>query len=1118
MKSRVKKAKPARRVATKAPRVSRPSAVSEATEVARLTRERDEALDRQQATADVLHAIATTPGDAEGTLRKIAETAARLFGAAGVSFRLAEGDQFKLMVSVGQGAEEIHAVLHKDPAKRSTVRSLTLPGTVVRENRQIHFPDLDHLDDVYADWPGLPIARRAGIRTMVGTPLRANDRAIGALLVYRNVLRPFEATELALLQSFAVQAAIAIENARLLSELRQRTDDLTESLEQQTATSEVLRVISSSPGELEPVFASMLENAVRICDARFGNIYRWTDGVGELVAAYNTPPALAATRQRSPLSDRTTGIIGRMRESKSTVHITDLTSEQYYLERSNAPTVAAVELGGVRTIMAVPMLKDDELIGSFTLYRQQVRPFTDKQIALVTSFSRQAVIAIENTRLLTELRELLEQQTATSDVLRVISSSPGDLRPVFQAIIANAVEICAAKNATLWLYESGAFRAVARHLDTEMPLDVMHPGPKSGLGRLETTKQTVHIADYAAEPAYAERDHFAVTAVERFGVRSSLSIPLLKEGHLVGAISIFRGEVRPFADKQIELIENFAAQAVIAIENARLLTELRESLDQQTAMADVLRVISTSPGDLKPVFSAMLENATRLCDANFGVLPLYEGGEDFRIVAMHNVPPAFAELRQRSPVFRTSRTTRLATTKQFVHVSDILIDDEGNRDPAAAAFVKLTGARSLLLMPMLKEGDLVGAIAIYRLEVRPFTDKQIDLVKNFAAQAVIAIENARLLSELRESLAQQTATSEVLQVISRSPGDLEPVFSTMLDNAVRICGASFGTMLLFEEGGLQRRVAMHNVPPAYLEFSAQNPVVPSTVSAVVSRVRRTRQAAHVVDLLADDPNDPLAKFAGARSVVTVPMLKDNEAIGIFGVFRQEVRPFTAKQLELLQNFAAQAVIAIENARLLTELRESLEQQTATADVLRVISSSPGDLQPVFGKMLENAIRISGASFGIIHSWDGENLRLLATHNLPPALDRARRDAPAFKPGPKSGVRRMAATKRVIHIHDLREDEGYLDKPSLQIVEPRRAGRANDADRADVEGRRGRRHLYRLSSGSAGFHRQANRSGQELCRSGRHRHRECTAADGIARVAGAADGDRRCAQRHLQVAG
>ena len=346
--------------------------------------------------------------------------------------------------------------------------------------------------------------------------------------------------------------------------------------------------------------------------------------------------------------------------------------------------------------------------------------------------------------------------------------------------------------------------------------------------------------------------------------------------------------------------------------------ELTELLEQQTATADVLQVISRSTFDLKTVLSTLVESAARLCLADQAALFLRDG-EVYRLATTYGFASDAVENFAERPlsVDRTSMTGRVALTGEVIHVHDVLADPEYQATDYQQAF----GYRTNLGVPLLRDGTTIGVFALVRREVKPFTDKQIELVTTFADQAVIAIENARLLSELRELLEQQTATSEVLKVISSSPGDLQPVFSTMLENAVRICGASFGTMLLFEEGGLQRRVAMHNVPPAYLEYSAQNPVVPSTVSTVVSGVRRTKQAAHTVDLLADDPNDPLAKFAGARSVVTVPMLKDNEAIGIFGVFRQEVRPFTAKQIELLQNFAAQAVIAIENARLLSELRE-----------------------------------------------------------------------------------------------------------------------------------------------------------------------------------------------------
>jgi GAF domain-containing protein/DNA-binding response OmpR family regulator/HAMP domain-containing protein len=630
-----------------------------------------------------------------------------------------------------------------------------------------------------------------------------------------------------------------------------------------------------------------------------------------------------------------------------------------------------------------------------------------------------------------ELSESLEQQTATSEVLGVISSSPGDLTPVFRSILENATRLCEANFGVAFLVEGDRYRTVAMHNTPPAFTEARQRDPwvgmsgNSALARVAATRMPVRVDDVAADATYqidSQRRGF----VEQTGARSILDVPLLKDNELVGAINVYRTEVRPFSDKQVELLQNFAAQAVIAIENARLLTELRESLSQQTATADVLGVISRSPGDLGPVFQTILANATRLCEANFGILPLYEGGENFRITAMYNVPAAFAELRRREPVFRTARTTRLAVTKQFIHIADILDDEEGNRGDAAA-FVKLTGARTLLLVPMLKEAELIGAIAIYRREVRSFTDKQVELVKNFAAQAVIAIENARLLTELRESLEQQTATSEVLGVISGSPGDLEPVFAAMLENAVRICGAKFGSVYRVDGDTVSIISTHHNVPPAYEAARRSTPFRPGP-KHYFARMMATKSADHVTDLLTEQgylDRRPeyvaAAELGGVRTFLIVPMLKDNELVGVFLVARDEVRPFTDKQIALITSFASQAVIAIENARLLTELRESLEQQTATSEVLGVISSSPGDLEPVFAAMLENAVRICGAKFGNIYRLDGENLRLLAAHNTPPALAEARRDRPSGL------IARMLANKKPVHIADLAADAEYVEQ-------------------------------------------------------------------------------------------
>ena len=427
---------------------------------------------------------------------------------------------------------------------------------------------------------------------------------------------------------------------------------------------------------------------------------------------------------------------------------------------------------------------------------------------------------------------------------------------------------------------------------------------------------------------------------------------MLKDDELVGVITIYRQEVRPFTDKQIELVQNFAAQAVIAIENTRLLNELRqrtedltESLQQQTATSEVLKVISSSPGELSPVFDTLLSNATNICDAKFGNLFIYEDGV-FRLMAMHNAPPAYAEARRREPVRPPlgMGLGRVAITKQISLVTDLMAEQAYiDRHPFAVQGVELGGIRTLLAVPMLKEDQLVGGIVIYRQEVRPFTDKQIDLVKNFASQAVIAIENMRLLNELRESLRQQTATSDVLQVISSSQGDLEPVFEAMLENAVKICGAKFGNLLLVE-GDAYRNVALYGVPQAFFEERRREPIVRPRPGSDLDQIKKTKKIIHIADMqLEGAATSAIVELAGARTFLNVPMLKDNELIGTIGIYRHEVQPFTDKQIELVQNFAHQAVIAIENARLLNELRQrtdDLRNLWTTCKLRRTASSRP----------------------------------------------------------------------------------------------------------------------------------------------------------------------------------
>jgi len=644
------------------------------------------------------------------------------------------------------------------------------------------------------------------------------------------------------------------------------------------------------------------------------------------------------------------------------------------------------------------------------------------------------------------LRETLEQQTATADVLGVISSSPGELEPVFQTVLENATRICGANFANLLLYENGAFRRAALFgappawREGAFRDPVIRPNEINPIFRIIKTKEVLIIPDLAAEQVYLERDPAVVAVVEKAGARSIIAVPMLREGELVGLIIVFHQEIRPFTDKQISLLQNFAAQAVIAIENARLLNELRESLQQQTATSEVLSVISSSGGELESVFNSMLKNATRICEAKFGAMYFREG-DDFRTVAMHGAPQALVDarlhkLRHPGPNTALGRTVQ---TKDAVQIEDIAADQAyTERDPQRVAAVELGGVRTLLSVPLLKDDEVIGAISIYRDVVRLFADKQIELVKNFAAQAVIAIENARLLNELRqrttdltESLEQQTATSEVLNVISSSPGELEPVFQTILEKAVRICDAKFGNLFRFD-GEKLHPAAQFNTPAALLDALTRRGPFEATPGSSLDRVMRTKQVFHTAGMVAEAVRGLSPTLGGARSQVTVPMLKEDALIGAIVIYRQEVRPFTDKQMALVQNFAAQAVIAIENARLLNELRESLQRQTATADVLKVISRSTFDLQNVLNTLVESAARLCEADMATMHRQEGTNYRAIATYGGPPALREVGLSHP-FAAGRGSVLGRTVLERKPIQVADVLADPEYSFQEAQQKI-------------------------------------------------------------------------------------
>jgi GAF domain-containing protein len=707
---------------------------------------------------------------------------------------------------------------------------------------------------------------------------------------------------------------------------------------------------------------------------------------------------------------------------------------------------------------------------------------------------------------MTERDEALAREAASAELLQIINSSPGDLTPVFVAILDKAHSLCGAEHGSMVLREGKLWRAVA----TRNYNDAFAERLRQGFDGTDNPaiRPLIEGARYVQIPDLAETDHpVSRAAAELAGLRTGLFIPLRRNDLLLGHISASRPEVRVFSEKQIEILENFAAQAVIAMENARLLTETREALEQQTATAEVLQVINSSPGDLAPVFDAILEKAHRLCGASHGSLTLYDG-ERFRAVAAYGHSEAWAErLREGLPAADNPGTDPLLAGARFVHFPDTAEIEH----PLARAAVEATGVRTALFVPLRKDGALLGVISANRREVRPFSDKEIALLQNFAAQAEIAMENARLLTETREALEQQTATAEVLQVINSSPGDLTPVFDAILEKAHTLCDAAHGDLTL-ADGENFCAVAMRGLPQAFAD------VLRRPFPRRDFHERLLDGVVHVADLTAPEfsSDSPVYRAAigpgGVRTLLAVPLRRDGRLLGYITANRQKVRPFADKQIALLQNFAAQAVIAMENARLLTETRKALEQQTATAEVLQVINSSPDDLGPVFEALLGKAVRLCEGTHGHLWRYDGEHFHPAMAYGEPQFVQWFQQRGPIPPQSDSDGfLGRMARGERILYIADVRETEAYRagDSTVRALVELS-GGRSVITVALRKENELvGAITVYRQEA----VHRQANLPTAELCRAGRNRDGKCSSLDRDARGTGATDRDCRGVAGH-----
>jgi two-component system, NtrC family, sensor kinase len=733
-------------------------------------------------------------------------------------------------------------------------------------------------------------------------------------------------------------AKLGRENQELRRKLQARNRELTEALEQQTATSEVLRVISSSPTDVQPVFETILADAVRLCESHNGAIFKFDGEALHLAADYNTTPEFHAYQAFEPFRPGRESAVRRVGLERRPVHIPDVLADPELVAYRSEP----YRQEGMRSVLAVPLLKETSLIGAIAIYRKAVRPFSEKQIKLLETFADQAVIAIENVRLFQELQvrnrdltEALEQQTATSEILRVISSSPTDLQPVFEAIVGSAARLCEATFAALHRFDGQVVTFEAYHGMTEPEVEESRrrfprpPDRDIAVGRAILDRRIAHIHDIRRDPEYR-------VTVGQMSFRTVLAVPLLREGKAVGAMGLWRREVQPFSEKQIALVKTFADQAVIAIENVRLFQELEarnrdltEALEQQTATSEILRVIASSPTNIQPVLEVVAENAARLCESVDAQIFRVDG-DVLRQVAVYGSMPTVNEF----PMTRSTPTGRAIIERKTIHVHDVAAEVE-TEFPGSKAIQSVTGARTILAMPLLREDVPIGAINVRRTEVRPFSEKQIALLKTFADQAVIAIENVRLFQELEartrelaRSVGELRALGEVGQAVS-STLELETVLTRIASHAVQLSGADGGAIYEYEESTQEFHLrGSHQIEKELVEALHSSPI--QLGSGAVGQAATTRAPVEVTDILderqyAATRFRPMLRQLGYRSLLAVPLLREDRIMGGLTIYRRRTGSFSPEVVNLLQTFATQSVLAIQNARLFREIEDKSRQ-------------------------------------------------------------------------------------------------------------------------------------------------------------------------------------------------